>query len=355
MLSLLPMIWKNAIFDCGLATTTDAWGNAMGSICLPGTSSISMKHRTGLILGTLLILAMAAVGGIWWCNVIAARYTAQTVRTALYEGHLDEASAVLDRWLKNQPQVAEAHYLKARLAWARNDLPLIHMELAKAPPLGYQAQPLAGLRGLLLAQTNQFTEAEPLLREAADNMEKLDPDIAKALVHVYLAGFRLGRAADLLHRWKRDWPGHAQPYFLQAQIDTLNQASAQLIIAHCQEALERDPTLDEARLRLADLLRLNHRNIEAAAEYATYVRRKPNDPLGHLGAGQNALDIGNPAESSYHLDQALKLTPQDPVILGARAAVETRLGHLDAAQNTSIRLSKLIPLTTAIAISECLS
>jgi len=250
----------------------------------------------------------------------------------LQEGRLDEASVVLERWLKNQPQAAEAHYLKARLAWAQNDFPLANDELTRARALGYALQPLAGLRGLLLAQTGHTTEAEPLLREVVDGTEKLDPDIAETLTHIYLGGFRLGRAADLLDRWVRDWPGDARPYFLQTEIEIRSQASAQVVIAHCQAALERDPTLDQARLRLADLLRLEHRNVEAEVEYTTYLKRKSKDPLGHLGAGQNALDMGNLTKSSHHLDLALALSPQDSVILGVRAAYEIQLGDVDAAR-----------------------
>ena len=42
--------------------------------------------------------------------------------------------------------------------------------------------------------------------------------------------------------------------------------------------------------------------------------------------------MGNLAESVHYLDQALVLSPHDSEILGTRAAVDIRLGHLDTAQ-----------------------
>ncbi|MGC1723153.1 MAG: hypothetical protein WA746_29595 [Isosphaeraceae bacterium] len=59
------------------------------------------------------------------------------MRHALEQGQLDEASRVLEHWLGNRPQAAEAYYLKARLARARNDLPTAQQGLARARALGY--------------------------------------------------------------------------------------------------------------------------------------------------------------------------------------------------------------------------
>ena len=293
---------------------------------------MSMKHRTGLILLASLILVMIVFARAWWHGVTTARSQAQKVQIALRKGRLDEASAVIDQWLKSQPRAGQAHYLKARLAWAKNDLPLVYQEMTRARALGCPLELLAELRGLLLARMNQTTEAEPLLLKALDNEPRIDPEIAEALTHIYLGTFRLGRAAHLLDRWTEDWPDDARPFFLRTEIEGRNDASSELIITHCQEALRRDPAYHQARLRLADSLRLSHRNSEAATEYATYLEAQPNDPLGHLGAAQNALDMGDTTRSLHHLDRALALSPRDSVILGTRAVLEIHLGHLDAAR-----------------------
>src|SRR5271166_2810058 len=195
---------------------------------------------------------------------MADRREAQTVRHALEQGQLDEASQVLEHWLGKRPQAAEAYYLKARLAWTRNDLPTVQQGLARARALGYPVGQLLELRGLLLARTNQTAEAEPLLRKATETARQIDPDVAEDLVRSYLGELRLRRAADVLDRWLRERPDDARPYFLQTEIDVRNHASVDVIIAHYRAALDRDPNLHPARLRLADSLRLTHRNDEAA-------------------------------------------------------------------------------------------
>jgi len=295
------------------------------------------------IIVVAVVLTLASTAMVWLYLQIADRREAQTIRHALEQGQLDEASRVLEHWLGNRPQTAEAYYFKARLAWARNDLPTVQQALGKARTLGYPIGQLVELHGLLLARSNKTAEAEPLLRKAAEAARQIDPDVAEALVRIYLGEFRLGRAAEILNRWMRERPGDARPYFMQAEIDFRNRASADVIIAHYRAALDRDPNLHLARLRLADSLRLNYHNDEAAAEYTTYLKHNPDDTLAHLGAGQNALEMGDLPGAIDHLDRALILAPHDSVVLGARASVEIRQSHLDAAMKYLDRAVKADP------------
>src|SRR5262249_54969620 len=81
----------------------------------------------------------------------------------------------------------------------------------------------------------------------------------------------------------------------------------------------------------AEQLRFNHQFAESLAEYTTYIAQRPDDPLGYLGAGQAALEIGSEGEAMRLLDRALALTPADPVALAARATIEFRHGRFDSA------------------------
>jgi tetratricopeptide (TPR) repeat protein len=275
------------------------------------------------------------------------RRGAHTVRASLAQGRLDEAGRALERWLNSRPQAPEAHYLKARLAWARSDLSTVQKELFTARRLGYSSAELASLRGLILARGNQTEAAEPLLRQAASTRGRIDPDIAETLTYIYLSTFRLNRAAELLDRWMQDWPADARPHFLRTEIDTRTGVSTDVIVGRYHAALMRDPNYDQARLRLADALRIAHRTNEAVEEYALYVKRNSQDPLGYLGAGQTALQQGNLPEAARQLDQALALSPSDPVVLGARATVYLRQGHLDTALATLDRAVKLDPFDSS--------
>ena len=51
---------------------------------------------------------------------------------------------------------------------------------------------------------------------------------------------------------------------------------------------------------------------------------------GIWGAGQNALEMGDDGEAIRLLDHALRIAPEDPVVLGARASVEIRRSRFEA-------------------------
>jgi predicted Zn-dependent protease len=141
----------------------------------------------------------------------------------------------------------------------------------------------------------------------------------------------------------QEWPGDARPYFLRTEIDTRTAVPTEIIIARYRAALERDPNHDQARLRLADALRSGHRSDEAKVEYSLYIKRRPEDPLGYYGAGQNALQLGNLNEAASYLDQALSLNQADPVVMGARATVDIRRGCLNSALALLDQAVKLDP------------
>lgn len=293
------------------------------------------KGRSGRGRRFVLGLVTIVVAGLlaWWASAeLAARNDARQARRSLDEGRLADADAALGRWERARPRSAEMHYLRARLAWARGDLPALQTELARAQTLGYPATAMAGLRGLLLARTGQTAQAEPLLQQAVGQGGRVDPDVAEALARIYLGAYRLARAAEVLDRWSRDWPDDARPCFLRTEVDTRNRAADDVVLVNLLAALERDPNLHQARLRLADLLRAIHRNAEAKEQYATYLEGRTDDPLGHLGAGQNAIEMGDLPEAVRHLDRALELSPRDPVILGARATLAARQGDVETAR-----------------------
>ena len=168
-----------------------------------------------------------------------------------------------------------------------------------------------------------------------------------ALVRIYLGSFRLADAGTVLDRWAHDVPRDARPYLLRTEVQMRTGEAADVVIGSYREALVRDPELDQARLGLADMLRAIHRNAEAAEEYARYMARKPDDPLGYLGAGQNALEAGDLAEATRRLDQALALAPRDTTVLGARAAVDVRARRFGSALEYIDRAVKVDPFDRA--------
>ncbi len=324
---------------------------------VPATSRVSRPARRRIVIAGGLAAIVAIAAGTAMVVAHLAGRDAAAARRALAEGRLDEAAAALERWLDASPDSPEAHYFKARLAWKRQDPGTVHDEIERARALGYSQVQMAGLMGLLMARTNQSAAAEPYLREAIDNGRPLDPEVAEALARIYLGTFRLNEAGSVLDRWARAVPADARPYLLRTEIEKRTSREPEIAIGSYREALKRDPELDQARLGLADMLRISHHNAEAAQEYATYIARKPEDPLGCLGAGQNATEMGESEEAARWLDRALELAPRNPVILAARAKVEVRdhrfaeaLDYLDRAVEAdpfdhSNRFQRMIILT----------
>lgn len=290
-----------------------------------------------------LTIAVAAAMAIGW----PAGRDAAEARAALEAGRLDEAARAVDAWLRSSPRSAEAHHLKARIAWARHDPDGVYRELEAARALGYPTEAMGRLWGLLLDRTGRSGQAEPHLRRAYEAGRGPDPEVAEALARIYLGGFRLTEAGAVVDRWARESPGDARPYLYRADIDRRTVRDPLVAIGDYREALRRDPTLDRARLGLADLLRTSHRNAEAAEEYDRYIDRRPDDALGYLGAGQNALELGDEPAAIRRLDRALAMAPRNPVALSARATVEVRAGRFRAAKEYSDRAVRADPFDQA--------
>jgi tetratricopeptide (TPR) repeat protein len=233
--------------------------------------------------------------------------------------------------LAARPDDAEAHFLKARVAFGRDRPSEVRRELDRAAALGYPEREIKRHRGFLLVLTRRYVEAEPYLVAAAREMRGPDPELEEALARVFLQTYKLNLAARVLERWTRDAPGDPRPYLWYTEVDRRTQADPAVTIGHYREALKRKPDLDEARLGLAEELRKAHRIAEARQEYDTYLTAHPRDPEPYVGAGRLALDQGVESAAIQHLDRALVLKPDHLAALNYRAAIEMRHGRFDGA------------------------
>ena len=170
---------------------------SMSFVSVSGQRSSRRRRMTVLVIVTTVVAGALAV---WLCASVAAAWDARATRRALAEGRLEDAAQAVERWLLSSPCSAEAHFYKARIAWAQNNLATTDVELARARALGYSWQPSNRLLGLLLARTNETTEAETLLRQAIEIAGKPDPEVADALVRIYLGTFRLNEAQEVLEQ-----------------------------------------------------------------------------------------------------------------------------------------------------------
>jgi Flp pilus assembly protein TadD len=154
----------------------------------------------------------------------------------------------------------------------------------------------------------------------------------------------------------RDAPDDGRPYLWLTEIDRrLGGDQNNLLEPHYRSALRLDPTLDRARLGLADLLRSQHRLDEAGREYAAYLGRRPDDPAGHVGLGVAALERGDVKAAARYLDKALNLAPDDPSALKQRAAVAVRAGDPEGAVRLLTRAIRADPLDEELLYARSLA
>ncbi len=280
----------------------------------------------------MVVVAVCALG--YWLLLNRNRDSARRalrVRRAIEEKRLETAQSELAHWLQTEPRSAQAHFLKARLAWSMDDLATVDRELGSARSLGYSGRDLDRARGLLLARGDRKREAEALLKRAIADGQEADPEASLALATLYMSAFRLEEAGWILDDWARKAPADVRPLLLRAEVDIRLSAAPEIILGRYQRALERDSKSAPARLGLAEQLRVHQRFEEAAAHYREYLESRPDDLAGLLGAGQDALELGRLDEATRLLDRALARAPRDPVALGARATVEERLGRFESA------------------------
>jgi predicted Zn-dependent protease len=273
-------------------------------------------------------------------------------RHAFAAAHYDEARAALQRWLRASPNSAEAHFLMARVDVSLGLVPDAVVHLRQAKELGYPPSELSLVQAIVNALAGRHPEAEPVLRAAFEEARGPDPQLDEALAQVYLETYNLPRAAAVIERWIRDVPDDPKPYLWRTELDSRVERGAGLLIKDYREALKRDPKLVKAHFGLAEALREEHRNAEAAAEYAAYLALKPDDPAGHLGAGRCALGLGDEATAIRHFDRVLALDPGNAAAHKERAEIDLRAGAEDSALRHLDRAVALDPYDPAIRYSR---
>ncbi len=286
------------------------------------------------------MLVVAGVSGVValaireWPAVREAR----AARTALAAGRFEDARPILERWVELRPGSAEAHYLRARVALALGRRDDLSESMRLAQKLGLSADQLALLRALVDVQFGRYVQAREPLRREFDRAETPDPQLDEGLARVYMETYDFPNALKVLERWIRDAPDHPEPHVWRAVAHGRMDADPEVIIADYREALRRDSGSVTARLGLASTLGRIHRNAEAAREFDAYLALVPGDPAGHLGAGRNALELGNMELAARRIGRALELDPGSAEAHTEHAKLDQRsgdeagaLGHLDKA------------------------
>ena len=254
---------------------------------------------------------------------------AGAVRNAFAARRYDEARGLVQRWIRERPGSADARYYAAWLALV-DERPGEAVEaIEQASRLGYDPARLGLLKAIYQARGGQVTQAEPVLREAFERNREPRTEVARELARIYLTTYRLPYAAVAVERCRTLMPEDPQPYLWSNEIVTRTYGDPSILIRNYRAALERDPSLDDARRGLARQLSKELRFDEADQEYRELLRRDPKDASALVGLGRNAFHQGNLDGAVKEFEAALKVDPRHLDALKELAQADLRLGRFD--------------------------
>lgn len=308
--------------------------------------SISWR-RTRLIC--VLIVGGALVACFAWMRRPGDCVDELATVRALEAGRCGEAEEHLKKWLAKRPDSPLAHYHGGRVALARDDVAAAVEHLESASRLGCPRGELKLLTALIQSKVGRHKEALPVLWGAFNAASRPDPRLDEALAKSCLETYDLVGAGRAIDRWIRDAPNDPKPYLWRAEIHGRSDESDLNELANdYREAIARDPLSAKARLGLAETLLKAHRNEDAADAYDAYLKLRPEDALGHLGAGRNLIESGLDDLANNHLQRALAIDPNNAPVLGDLAELAARRGDLETALDFLDRAIQLDPYETTL-------
>ncbi len=202
----------------------------------------------------LAVLAAVTIAIYFAIDEYRVSQLAGTVRKAFAARHYDQAREPLERWLAERPRSAEAYYYKGWLALALDQPHSVIEAIEQAKKFGFDPDRIACLVAICQSRANRVNEAEPILERAFRQESEPKLEIAKEMAKIYLTSYRLDLAKKAINRARLLAPEDPQPYLWSNEIETRGSADPAILIENYRAALERDSSLDKARLGLAEEL-----------------------------------------------------------------------------------------------------
>ncbi len=287
--------------------------------------------RPGILLAVLGLVLLSIGIGVFVVNQAEVQTRTRLVREALAARRLDEAKIRIEEWAAQKPRGGELEYYEARLQILLEH-PAEAMDLLrKAIESGYPEREVLILRAVIQTRGGIFDQAEPILSVAWQDGSEPRAEIAEGLARIYLSTFRLAEASQAIDRWIEASPDDARPYMFRNDIDERMGVDAPVLVRNYRAALQRDPSLDTARIGLANLLLKTRQIDEADVEFSAYLERNPRSLEGLLGAGQVALLRGDLNAASGAFKGALEIDPNDAVALSELGLIDLRNGRFELA------------------------
>lgn len=308
---------------------------------------------TGLVV--VFILTATLFAG-WWYAV--SRW--EKAQTALKEDRVREAREAAQFCLLIWPYSPEVHMLAARAARRSGDLTAAEGHLNRCKEIQGGATDAIQLEYLLIRV--QAGEVDDLANGLFALVEQKHPDsreILDTVAHTYLVRLRYKPAYACLSKWIEVEPQNAKPLYWRGwTLERLNNPKAASTDYH--KAIELDPTLVPARLRIAEMLLEDKQAPEALPHLELLVRQEPNNPQVQARLGICLFLQGRGAEARKLMEAAVAQLPNDAPLLVTLANLELQEGRGEAAEQWLRQVLKTDPsdiealfvLTSALQLQQ---
>jgi tetratricopeptide (TPR) repeat protein len=250
-----------------------------------------------------------------------------------------------------RPRAGEAYYYKAWEALALSQPQEAVVAVDQSRRLGFDPERLDCLSAIYHARAQRFKQAEPILVQAFTEQAEPEEMVAKELARIYLSSYRFDQAAQAIERWRILAPDDPQPYIWSNEIASRAQSDPAVLVQNYRAALDRDPTLEKARLGLAQELSKARRFDDAEQEFLAYLASKPADASAFLGLGRNAFQQGDIEKARQYFEKALAINPREPDTLKELSQIDLRLGQARQASKRLALLTEIQPFDHEVRYS----
>lgn len=289
---------------------------------------------------------------ITWLIVLAAILVGAgllTFHVSLWRANVaieERRHSAADRWLSVArycwPVNGEWHFLSLIVSRRTNDFERTKRELKNAHEMGWPSHELDRQQLLAYAQTGQFAQVGQSWSQLFQNAGSDGPDLCRAYINFLMTRFQLHEVAGIIEGWRKDFPDDPGPWVVEGMISA-NQLLWSDAETQFQKALDLDPTLDDARFRLAETQIRQLKFSDAEANLRRLSDRTPEviASLAHCMAQQGRL-----AEALASLQAANQTFPKNVQILAELGRLQLMQGDYSSALEALEEALKIQPENT---------
>lgn len=273
--------------------------------------NLTAPHRqfSWLVVGGVTLLIGTLVALLGGRQIWAFQHWKQA-RAALEQGEVEGALRLLQECREIWPddpqtsrQIARAYRLAGRLADAQRFLKIARVQGLDDETATLESQ-------LIEAATPEFARVEAELRRHIETGHSERNDVFYALVQGYLRQGRAEEAEQIATQWMTSVPNDWRPYFYRAAARTqLSRDLLSTAFAGAKEDYERciqlKPDHAPTRLLLGNAYLMTGHFDKALPHLEEYVRLKPDDPAGVAELARALRGLARGQEARQRIDEFL--------------------------------------------------